>query len=70
VTGRTYAFPLSAGREFPQIPPAGFQTEEELAKLPGARMIDAYDVAPGPTPDLYAFSRGSVQRNLYRIPVP
>jgi hypothetical protein len=25
---------------------------------------------PGPTPDVYAFHRGSTQRNLYRIPIP
>lgn len=67
--GRTYAIPLLPGRAFPQIPAGGFRSEAEIAKLPGARRIDAYDVAPGPRPDVYAFARETVQRNLYRIPL-
>jgi hypothetical protein len=54
----------------PNIPSGGFRSEAEIATLPGARVIDAADVAPGPTPDVYAFSRQTVQRNLYRIPIP
>jgi serine/threonine protein kinase len=69
-TGRSYAVPLPFGQVWPHIPPSGFQSEAELAKLPGVRVIDAYDVAPGPSPEVYAFARGSVQRNLYRIPLP
>ena len=67
--GRTYAIPLLPGRAFPEIPAGGFQSEAEIAKLPGARRIDAYDVALGPSPEVYAFARGTVQRNLYRIPL-
>jgi Tol biopolymer transport system component len=70
LSGRTYVVPLPPGRMLPQIPEGGFQSEAEIAKLPGARVIDAYDVAPGPTAEVYAFSRGTVQRNLYRIPIP
>jgi hypothetical protein len=33
-------------------------------------VIDAADVAPGPTSDVYAFSRQTMQRNLYQIPIP
>ena len=69
VTGRTYVIPLPPGQMFPPIPAGGFQSEEELAKLPGVRVIDAFDATPGPTPDVYAFSRATVQRNLYRIPI-
>ncbi len=68
--GRTYILPLPPGKMFPNIPPGGFQSEAEIATLPGARLIDAADVAPGPTSDVYAFSRQTVQRNLYRIPIP
>ena len=67
--GRTYAIPLLPGRAFPQIPAGGFRSEAEIAKLPGARRIDAYDVAPGPRPEVYALGRETVQRNLYRIPL-
>src|SRR5579859_3799491 len=68
--GRTYVLPLPHGRIIPQIPPGGFQSEADLAKVPGARTIDAYDVAPGAGAESYAFVRESVQRNLYRIPLP
>jgi hypothetical protein len=54
----------------PPIPPGGFRTLEDLAKLSGTRILEGYDVAPGPTADVYAFSRSSVQRNLYRVPIP
>ena len=68
--GHTYALPLPPGRVLPQVPPGGWRSESEIAKLPGARVIDAFDVAPGLSPEVYAFARGSVQRNLYRIPLP
>ena len=70
VVGRTYIIPLSRGQMFPTIPPGGFRSESELAKLPGVRIVDAFDCTPGPTPEVYAFSRATVQRNLYRIPIP
>jgi hypothetical protein len=34
------------------------------------RVIDAFDAVPGPSPNVYAFSRVSVQRNLFRISLP
>jgi hypothetical protein len=48
----------------------GLPSEPEILKLPGARVIPLSNVVPGPTADIYAFTRESVQRNLYRIPVP
>jgi eukaryotic-like serine/threonine-protein kinase len=69
-SGRTYILPLPPGRMLPNIPPGGFRSEAEITSLPGARVIDAADVAPGPTVDVYAVSRQTVQRNLYRIPIP
>ena len=69
-TGNTYVLPVPPGRTLPEIPAGGFRSEAEIASLPGVRVIDSLDVAPGPTPDVYAFSRETVQRNLYRIPVP
>jgi hypothetical protein len=41
-----------------------------LAKLPGVRIIPIANVVPGPTADIYAYTRETVQRNLYRIPLP
>ena len=48
----------------------GLPSEQEILKLPGARVIPLSNVVPGPTAEMYAFTRQSVQRNLYRIPVP
>ena len=64
------SIPLAPGQAFPPIPSGGFQSEAEIAKLAGARVIDSFDAAPGPTRDIYAFSRATVQRNLYRVPLP
>jgi Tol biopolymer transport system component len=67
IVGRTYVVPLPKGQTFPTTP---FTSQADLARQPGVRVIDAYDTAPGPTSDVYAFSRATVQRNLYRIPIP
>jgi hypothetical protein len=69
----TYVVPLAPGELVPGIMSRGknFPSEAELAKLPGVRTLPpANDVVPGPTADVYAFTRVTLQRNLYRIPVP
>jgi len=68
--GRTYIIPLAPGRLWPELPAGGFQSEADVARLPGVRIIDSPDAVPGPSREAYAFSRGTVQRNLYRIPTP
>ncbi len=67
--GRSYLVRLPRGQTLPRIPAGGFSSEEEIARLPGARRIDEMGVAPGPSGDVYAFYRGAAQRNLYRIPI-
>jgi hypothetical protein len=66
---RSYLIPLTPGEALPPVPAGGFRSEDEVARLPGARRIDALTVVPAPSPDVYAFSRVTSQRNLYRIPV-
>ena len=68
--GATYVIPLSPGEMLPRIIREGLRSEEDLAKLPGVQVIEAADVAPGPGPDVYAYSRETTQRNLFRIPIP
>jgi Tol biopolymer transport system component len=68
--GRAYSIPLPPGQMLPRVPAGGFHSEEEIARLPGARRIDEAGVVPGPSSDVYAFYRGTIQRNLYRIPIP
>ncbi len=69
-SGRTLSVPLLPGSELPPMPVNGFVSGAEIAKLPGARVFDTYDFAPGPTIETYAIARETVQRNLYRIPIP
>jgi len=68
-TGSTYAIPLAPGQILPPIPPSGFQTEKDVASLPGTRLIPR-GVFPGPNPVVYAFTKVATQRNIYRVPVP
>jgi len=64
----TYLVPLAAGEMFPRFPREGLHSEKEVAALPGARKLEEGAV-PGPTPDVYAFQRQTIQRNLHRIPI-
>jgi Tol biopolymer transport system component len=68
--GGTYIVPLPPDEDVPRIPATGFHSEKEIARLPGARRINASGVVPGPSDNVYAFYRSTIQRNLYRIPIP
>jgi eukaryotic-like serine/threonine-protein kinase len=66
-----YVFPLKTGEYFPPLPPGGVRSEAEVSKL-GALLpavSQAEDFTAGPSRDIYAYSRRTVQRNLYRIPL-
>jgi serine/threonine protein kinase/Tol biopolymer transport system component len=67
---RCYLVPLAPGQALPKMPAAGLLTEHDVATLPGARRIDESWVSASPSPDVYAFYRSAVHRNLYRIPIP
>ena len=66
---RSYMIPLTPGEALPRVSAGGFRSEEEVAELPGARKIDVLTAVPGSSPDVYAFYRGTTQRNLFRIPL-
>jgi Tol biopolymer transport system component/predicted Ser/Thr protein kinase len=68
--GKTFVLPLAPGQVVPERLIHGLPSLEEIVQIPGARAIPVVDVAPGPTADIYAFTRVTVQRNLYRVPVP
>jgi hypothetical protein len=65
---RTYTFPLSPGNMWPKIPAEGFQSEADIEKVPGVALLNEFD-CPGPTSEMYAFTRLTVQRNLFRVPI-
>ena len=66
---RTLVFPLPHGRDLPPLPPSGINSAEDAGRLSGVKVIDAV-ISPGPTTSVYVFTRTSVHRNLYSIPVP
>ncbi len=68
--GRTYVLPLEAGEMLPRTPPGGFASDEEVAAQPGVQTLPYGDLAFGPDPGTYVFSKITVTRNLYRIPLP
>ena len=68
-TGQTYVLPLAPGSVLPPIPPGGFRTEADVAAVPGAQVLPYGDVALGPSPSVYVYSRITTTRNLYRIPL-
>ena len=67
---RTYAIPLRRGSMLPDLPPGGVKSSDDLKKLPSAQTIDEVVASPGTSPSTYAFTKTSVHRNLFRIPLP
>jgi hypothetical protein len=68
-TGRTYVLPLGNSSVLPAIPDGGFRDEQELAAVPGVEILPYGDVTLASVPGVYAFSRVTTTRNLYRIPL-
>ena len=68
--GTTFALPIHPGKPLPDLPAAGVRSEAEAAALPGVHVIEHGNISPGRDPSVYAFTRISAHRNLYRVPVP
>jgi dipeptidyl aminopeptidase/acylaminoacyl peptidase len=64
------AIPLRPGEMLPPIPASGFRSKEDVAVLPGVRLIPELGAFPGPKPSVYAFTKVVTQRNIYRVWVP
>jgi eukaryotic-like serine/threonine-protein kinase len=70
--GNTIAIALPAGQELPELPPSGLRSAQDARGLNVVAEIDMTGktvMAPGPDPSVYAYSRTTVQRNLFRIPL-
>jgi eukaryotic-like serine/threonine-protein kinase len=63
---QTLVFPLKSGKPT-ALNSINLGSEEQIAKLNGARMINREDVFPGPSPDVYAFTLRGAKSNLFRI---
>jgi len=57
------------GRDLPSWPDFAANSSVDPGKLPGVEVID-HEIAPGFTQSTHTFTRKSVHRNLYRIPLP
>jgi serine/threonine protein kinase len=66
----TYAIPLQPGQTLPRRLASGVTSKEDLATLPGAKLVSEQEVYPGPDPSTYALMKVTSQRNIYRISVP
>jgi eukaryotic-like serine/threonine-protein kinase len=70
--GTAVAFSLPTGEELPPLPASGLNSLKDVDRRKVARIIDLRDVLqfnPGPSPDIYAYTRTTIQRNLFRIPL-
>ena len=69
---------MPEGAQMPELPASGVRSVSDAAILPGSTIIDlsAYDpvhsgatVAPGPSKDIFAFTKTISHRNLFQIVV-
>ena len=66
---QTLVLPVPHGRDLPPLPPSGINSPEDVKGLSGVKVIDEV-ISPGATTSVYVFTRNSVHRNLYSIPLP
>ena len=65
-----YAVPLRPGEAVPTIPSSGLHTAQDAAAIPGARRVAESHAFVGLDPERYAFTRVTIQRNIYRVTLP
>jgi serine/threonine protein kinase len=66
--GRTLTLALEKGRMLPRLPETGFTAESALTGLEVKSDVPGL-LFPGPKPSQYALMRGTIQRNIYRVPL-
>ena len=70
--GKSLLSPYPPGNDLPKWPTTGLNSIEDIKRMNVVAQIDMAGkviFAPGPDPSVYAYSRLTVQRNLYRIPL-
>jgi hypothetical protein len=65
---QTLIFPLERGQNLPRLPADGLVSPDDFANATNATRIDGW-VYPGIDARQYVFERGTIQRNIYRIPI-
>jgi hypothetical protein len=67
--GKTLAIPLAPGEVLPKLPPSGIAGSGDVSILAGAHLINGWQISPGPDPSVFAYTKVTMHRNLFRIPV-
>lgn len=62
--------PAEGGRCIPLLPEGGIRSEADLKTIRGAELVFDGDATIGPNPEVYAYPRETVQRNLFRVAIP
>jgi hypothetical protein len=68
--GKTAAIPVPAGEMLPDLPVLGFRGLDDPLAFPGSRLIDRFEISPGPDPSIFAYVKTTMHRNLFRITLP
>ncbi|HXN23537.1 MAG TPA: protein kinase [Candidatus Dormibacteraeota bacterium] len=71
--GKVFVIAQAPGRPIPNFSPHGAEREKDLSGLPVVQKLDLEGISHisfGHDPSVYAFSRVSVHRNLYQVPIP
>ncbi len=69
VNARTAAIPIPPGETLPRLLPEAVRDPTQWANVPGVKIIERINIAPGPDPSTYAYIKPSVHANLFRIPL-
>ena len=61
---------MGPGETLPKFPAGGIVPGSDASVIPGSKIVDRAELAPGPDPSRYAYVNSTVHRNLYRISLP
>jgi Tol biopolymer transport system component len=65
---KTILAPVTPGGGVPRLPTEGLDANGKAETIKGVKIVDNF-IVPGPATGQYVWMRGSVHRNLYRIPL-
>jgi DNA-binding winged helix-turn-helix (wHTH) protein/Tol biopolymer transport system component len=65
--GRSLAIPIGSDETLPELPAGGIEPNSRPILVKGAQLINRESILPGAGPSQYAYLKGGVHRNLYRI---
>jgi len=69
-SGRTFVIGLKIPGTLPRLPSGGMHTRTDVGGLALAHPLDGYVYPGSDEAPRYAFRRGTVRRNIYRVPLP